>query len=109
MSNSAPIPLEFSNITEQEKEEFRQLLEEFGFHVDLERVNHAFMNNESSLTDEHYRTLLTINFFSFLGNARNNPDLITTAEKQWAFQTMGYLGIDPRKVLKDKNLAHLKR
>ena len=102
-------PDALSHLTEEERADVRLLIEEFGEHVDLERLNQAFMANESALSDADYRALLTVNLFHTLGQARRTPDLITAQEKKWIFQTMGYLGMDPRTLLRDEKFAALKR
>jgi hypothetical protein len=109
MTTPAVVADALARLTEEEQADIRLLIEEFGEHVDLERMNQLFMANEDSLTDADYRGLLALNLFHTLGKARRNPNLITTHEKEWIFQAMGYLGIDPRKVLRDERFAALKR
>jgi hypothetical protein len=98
-----------SQLTEDELADVRLLMEEFGEHVNLDRFNQAFMAHESELSDADYRGLLAVNLFHRLGQIRRSPELISHHEKEWIFQSMGYLGIDPRKVLRDERFATLKR
>lgn len=96
-------------LTEEELADVRLLIESFGEHVNLGRFNQAFIAHESELSDADYRGLLAVNLFDRLGQIRRSPDLISQHEKEWIFQSMGYLGIDPRKVLRDERFAKLKR
>jgi len=109
MSTPTKSPLNISNLTHEEMSDIQQMVEEFGTHIDLNRVNEAFMAHESSLSDADYRGLLAVNLFYLIGQARRAPNLIDSRDKEWIFQTMGYLGMDPRKVLRDESLTFLSK
>jgi hypothetical protein len=109
MTTSSRPPFDPSLLSNEEKRDIQLLIEEFGAHVDLERINRAFMANEDSLTESDYRGLLTVNLFHLLGQARHSPDRISSQEKDWIFQTLGYLRLDPRNVLRDERLNFLRR
>ena len=84
MTRNSPPPSAAPLLSDEERRDIQLLIEEFGTHIDLDRVNEAFIANERSLTERD-------------------------DEKTWIFQAMGYLKMDPRKVLVDERFFFLKR
>jgi hypothetical protein len=109
MTRNSFLPSAALPVSDEEKKDIQVLIEEFGTHINLDRINQAFLANESSLTESDYQGLLAINLFRVLAEAQRSPELISSDEKTWIFQVMGYLKMDPKKVLADARFFFLRR